>query len=105
MLWDFETRVAAREGAPHVQAVTCLAWSRCGRYVVTGSRDSCAALWDVARGEVVRPPTSALCPLVQASLPGAAMWVIYFFADICMAYVGFVCHVSLMSISAFIPFH
>ena len=54
MLWDFETRVAAREGAPHAQAVTCLAWSRCGRYVVTGSRDGSAALWDVARGEVVR---------------------------------------------------
>ena len=54
MLWDFETRVAAREGAPHAQAITCLAWSRCGRYVATGARDGAAALWDVARGEVVR---------------------------------------------------
>ncbi|KAK9830614.1 hypothetical protein WJX81_005607 [Elliptochloris bilobata] len=53
VLWDFETRVAAREAAPHAQAITCLAWSRCGRFVATGSRDGCTALWDVARSEAV----------------------------------------------------
>lgn len=69
MLWDFETRVAAREGAPHAQAVTCLAWSRCGRYVATGARESRAALWDVARGEVVR----AINPLRTLRQP-SALW-------------------------------
>lgn len=55
MLWDFQTRVVAREGQPHAQAITCLAWSRNGRLVATGSRDGSAALWDVEQSTVVRP--------------------------------------------------
>ena len=39
IIWDFETKGVARVSQPHDQAVTCVAWSRDGRHVVSVARD------------------------------------------------------------------
>ena len=39
IIWDFETKGVARASQPHDQAVTCVAWSRDGRHVVSVARD------------------------------------------------------------------
>ena len=39
IIWDFETKGVARASQPHDQAVSCLAWSRDGRHVVSAARD------------------------------------------------------------------
>ncbi|BDA44046.1 Retinoblastoma-binding protein 5 [Coccomyxa sp. Obi] len=47
VVWDFETRVVARTFQAHNQAVTCLAWARSGRYLMSGSLDRTVSLWDI----------------------------------------------------------
>ena len=39
IIWDFETKGVARASQPHDQAVTCVAWSRDGRHVVSVAQD------------------------------------------------------------------
>lgn len=55
-MWDFETRVVARTFQAHTQAVTCLAWARSGRYLMSGSLDRTVSLWDILDNRQVRHP-------------------------------------------------
>ena len=47
VIWDTETRGAARTCQPHTHTITCLAWSRDGHLLVSGSLDGTVSLWRV----------------------------------------------------------
>jgi COMPASS component SWD1 len=50
VLYDVETRGLARVLEGHVKAVTGLAWSHNGRFLVSGSADCTVVRWDLAPG-------------------------------------------------------
>lgn len=56
VVWDFETRVVSRTFQAHAQAVTCVAWARNGRYLMSGSLDRSVSLWDILENKQVRVP-------------------------------------------------
>jgi WD40 repeat protein len=39
------------ELAGHTKTITCLAWSRDGRWLASGSKDGTVRVWDVAKGK------------------------------------------------------
>jgi WD40 repeat protein len=56
VLWDFETRGAAKElegGHAADAAVVCLAWSRTGFRLASGASDGSLLVWDVLSGQPV----------------------------------------------------
>ena len=63
VIWDAETRGAARTCQPHSQSVTCLAWSRDGHHLVSGSLDSTVSLWRVLDNAQVPLP---VVPIMRA---------------------------------------
>jgi WD40 repeat protein len=85
----FESHVVPPIEVPHAEpttigrhdgAVTAVAISLDGRYLVSGSEDSAVKLWDIARGEPVRS-MSADTPVRTVALSPAARWIAAGFDD------------------------
>lgn len=61
---DYETNgVIKRLENEHSRAITCLDWSRCGRYLLSSSRDWTVKLWDLST-----------CKVIRTVLFGSAIW-------------------------------
>ncbi|KAF9434531.1 hypothetical protein BGZ76_007859 [Entomortierella beljakovae] len=63
VVWDFDTRGVSRSLIGHVKAVTCLSWSRNGRYLLSASKDWSCIVWDLLTGikkHTIRFDTSVL---------------------------------------------
>jgi WD40 repeat protein len=71
MLWDTESGEVRKRVDPQPAAIECLAFSRDGRYLLTGTADAAFRLWDAETAEFVQalPPQEG-GPTFAAFLPG-----------------------------------
>lgn len=48
-IWNFEKQKCVHTFSDHLQAVWSVSWHSCGNFLVSGSRDKTAKIWDLNR--------------------------------------------------------
>jgi WD40 repeat protein len=48
-IWNFEKQKCVHTFTDHLQAVWSAHWHSCGNFLVSGSRDNTAKIWDLNR--------------------------------------------------------
>jgi WD40 repeat protein len=64
-LWSFSGKLLHQ--MQHTKAISSLAFSRAGRYLVTGSEDNTASVWDVATGRPSGDPIRHAAPVTAVA--------------------------------------
>lgn len=74
VIWDFETRVIAKELKDDdcLAAVTSVCWSKYGHRILVSAADKSLTLWDVVKGEKISRITLQQTPLQARLHPGSS---------------------------------